>query len=56
MGTNKAIILGAHMFNKKNSRNRHQVLSYIKPPVPMELKVRASFFGTKIKVLSETKF
>ena len=51
-GTNKAIILGANMFNKKkNSRNHHQVVPYIKPPVTMELK----FFGAKMRAFSEAK-
>ena len=54
--TNKAIILGAHMFNIKPSRYRHEVLPYIKPPVTTELKKRVNFFGTKIRVFSEAKF
>ena len=53
-GTNKAIILGAHM-SKKFPRNHHQVAPYIKPPVTMELKVRVNFFGTKTRVFSEAK-
>ena len=43
------------MFNKKNSRNHDQVVPSIKPPVTMELKVRADFFGTKMTAFSETK-
>ena len=55
-GTNKAIILGAHMFNKKNySKNHDQVIPYIKPPVTMELKKRVNFFGTTMKAFSEAK-
>ena len=42
------------MFNKKNSRNRHQVFPYTKPPLTMELKLRVNFFGTK--AFSEAKF
>ena len=52
----QSITLGADMFNKKNSGNRHQVLPYKKPPLTMELKVRVNIFGTKIRVFSEAKF
>ena len=43
------------MFNKRNSKNHHQVAPYIKPPVTMELKVRVKFFSTKMRAFSEFK-
>ena len=43
------------MFNKKKSKNHHQVVPYIKPPVTMEFKVRVTFFGTRMRAFSEAK-
>ena len=37
------------MFDKKNSRNCHQVPPYVKPPVTMELKVRGTFLAPKLE-------
>ena len=37
------------MFDKKNSRNYHQVPPYVKPPVTMELKVRGTFLAPKLE-------
>ena len=55
-GTNKDIILGAHMFNQKKLKKPSSGCSIqIKPPVTMELKVRVNFFGTKMIAFSGAK-
>ena len=41
---------------KKGSKNHYKIVPYIKPPVTMKLKVRANFFGTKMRVFSEAKY